>query len=379
MHGFILNMHFLWDLWGYKMKVSNKIIAAVLLLSMSAGITTGCKDSEITPEQNEWVSQIEQWYPDDEFTYNGHAVRLMGRDEGVIMLGSKLFPDESFEVYESNGAIWSTYPAMYHKKAAEEYFAGIVKDAFECDSVETEYHISSIPCEYVSDEEFIANYMQNVFTIELRYDAGKTVTQEEMVSQILYFSDGLGSDADLYFYVCYGSEPRDDAGPEPNYRIVLADGNINSFHVRKNGEQVSEELFSNMPLKDALTEYKKKLPLFTLDEEPDMDKLKEQYPEFFEHDGPPAKGIEVYVWQTAEDSYWFGLMYGTNRSKTEEEIWALGETPLTLNEAKALLNECGVDKDGIFIIPVIQPFSSYAYEIDDGYRERVRKMFGLEE
>ena len=189
MHGFILNMHFLWDLWGYKMKVSNKIIVAVLLLSMSAGITTGCKDSEITPEQNEWVSQIEQWYPDDEFTYN----------------------------------------------------------------------------------------------------------------------------------------------------------------------------------------------LFTLDEEPDMDKLKEQYPEFFEHDGPPAKGIEVYVWQTAEDSYWFGLMYGTNRSKTEEEIWALGETPLTLNEAKALLNECGVDKEGIFIIPVIQPFSSYAYEIDDGYRERVRKMFGLEE
>ncbi len=61
MLGFILNMHFLWDQWGYKMKVSKNIMAAVLLLSMSAGITTGCKDSEITPEQNEWVSQIEQY------------------------------------------------------------------------------------------------------------------------------------------------------------------------------------------------------------------------------------------------------------------------------------------------------------------------------
>lgn len=46
------------------MKVSKKIMAAVLLLSMSAGIITGCKDSEITPEQNEWVSQIEQYSRD---------------------------------------------------------------------------------------------------------------------------------------------------------------------------------------------------------------------------------------------------------------------------------------------------------------------------
>lgn len=61
MLGFILNMHILWDQWGYKMKGSKKIMAAVLLLSMSTGIATGCKDSEITPEQNEWVSQIEQY------------------------------------------------------------------------------------------------------------------------------------------------------------------------------------------------------------------------------------------------------------------------------------------------------------------------------
>ncbi len=117
--------------------------------------------------------------------------------------------------------------------------------------------------------------------------------------------------------------------------------------------------------------------LFTLDEEPDMDKLKELYPEFFDSETPVSKGVEVYVWQMSAGSYSFGLMYGTNRNKTDEEIWGLCDRPLTLNEAKALLNECGVSKDEIFIIPVIQPFSSYAYEIDDGYVDRVKKMFEI--
>ena len=74
-------------------------------------------------------------------------------------------------------------------------------------------------------------------------------------------------------------------------------------------------------------------------------------------------------------SYSFGLMYGTNRNKTDEEIWDLQNKSLTPEETKAILNECGVTKDEFFIIPVIQPFSSYAYTIDDGYQDRVSKLF----
>ena len=107
----------------------------------------------------------------------------------------------------------------------------------------------------------------------------------------------------------------------------------------------------------------------------DLEKLKGLYPEFFDQNKEPAKGIEVYVWQMSADSYSFGLMYGTNRNKTEEEIWALQNKSLTLEETKAILNECGVSQDEYFIIPVIQPFSSYAYTIDDGYQDRVKKMF----
>ena len=75
------------------------------------------------------------------------------------------------------------------------------------------------------------------------------------------------------------------------------------------------------------------------------------------------------------DDYSFGLMFGNDGDITDEEIWELAGRPLTLNEAKALLNEFGVSKDEITVIPVIQPISSYAYEIDDEYRERVNKLF----
>lgn len=83
----------------------------------------------------------------------------------------------------------------------------------------------------------------------------------------------------------------------------------------------------------------------------------------------------MFVWQMSEDTYCFGMIYGTNRDISDEEIWKLAEKPLTLNEAKALLNECGVTKDEIFVIPVIQPVSSYEYEINDDYQERVNKFF----
>ena len=107
----------------------------------------------------------------------------------------------------------------------------------------------------------------------------------------------------------------------------------------------------------------------------DMDKVKEKYPEFFEIEGEPFKGIEVYVWQMAENSYYCGLMFGTNRNKSDDEIFALQEKALTVDETKALLNDMDVSKDSIFIYAVAQPYSSYLYEIDDDYCNKVSELF----
>lgn len=104
-----------------------------------------------------------------------------------------------------------------------------------------------------------------------------------------------------------------------------------------------------------------------------IEMLKKKYPEYFELNA--FKGVEIYVWQMAEGSYECGMMGGTNRVKTEEEIWDLMKNPITVQDAKLILNECGIDKEYWFVIPVIQPYSSYRYEIDDAYREKVKKLF----
>lgn len=101
--------------------------------------------------------------------------------------------------------------------------------------------------------------------------------------------------------------------------------------------------------------------------------LREKYPEYFELSN--FKGIEVYVWQMSQDSYLCGLMSGTNRNKTDEEIAALSEKALEIDEAKAILDYLGVTGTDIIVIPVIQPYSSYLYEIDEAYTEKVTKMF----
>ena len=115
--------------------------------------------------------------------------------------------------------------------------------------------------------------------------------------------------------------------------------------------------------------------IFQIDTSVDMNEVKEKYPEFFEIEGEPFKGIELYVWQMAENSYYCGLMFGTNRNKFDDEIFALQEKALTVDGTKALLNEMGVNKDSIVIYPIAQPYSSYLYEIDDEYCNNVSKLF----
>lgn len=104
-----------------------------------------------------------------------------------------------------------------------------------------------------------------------------------------------------------------------------------------------------------------------------IEELRKQYPEYFELG--TFKGVEVYVWQMAENSYRCGMMTGTNRIKTFEEIYELQEKSLSVEETKAILSEIGVEKSNIIVIPIAQPYSSYIYEIDDEYKENVAKLF----
>ncbi|MBP5256281.1 MAG: hypothetical protein J6Z80_04410, partial [Clostridia bacterium] len=83
--------------------------------------------------------------------------------------------------------------------------------------------------------------------------------------------------------------------------------------------------------------------------------LKEKYPEYFGLS--TFKGLEVYVWQMNPESWYFGLMSGTNRYKTSEELMNLKGA--TAGEMSVILSSYGIDERNIEIIPWQNPVSSY--------------------
>ncbi|SCW62123.1 hypothetical protein SAMN02910456_02213 [Ruminococcaceae bacterium YRB3002] len=104
-----------------------------------------------------------------------------------------------------------------------------------------------------------------------------------------------------------------------------------------------------------------------------IEELRLLYPEYFEMSA--FKGIEIYVWEMAEGAYYCGMMSGTNRNKEDEEIWALADRALTIDEAKLILSELGIDRSMCVVFPVVQPISSYQYGIDDAYVAKVNALF----
>ncbi|MBE6723586.1 MAG: hypothetical protein E7576_00095 [Ruminococcaceae bacterium] len=90
-------------------------------------------------------------------------------------------------------------------------------------------------------------------------------------------------------------------------------------------------------------------------EEIDMDALRAKYPDYFDLD--TFKGLEVYVWQLAPDSWSCGVMPGTNRNKTLEELMNLKGASIA--EMRAILSTYEIDEEDIFIIPWQNPISSY--------------------
>lgn len=104
-----------------------------------------------------------------------------------------------------------------------------------------------------------------------------------------------------------------------------------------------------------------------------LDLLEEKYPEYFELS--ESKGVEIYVWQMAEDSYRCGMISETGAEKRDEQILELQFKSLSINEAMAIIEEVGISKDRITVYPITQPFSSYSYEIDEEYTEKVKQLF----
>lgn len=99
--------------------------------------------------------------------------------------------------------------------------------------------------------------------------------------------------------------------------------------------------------------------------------LKVKYPQFFNvsTDG----GLTVYIWQMSKDNYSCYLA-NTSMEAISDNSFAY-DVGATISEMRAILSTYDVEQKDITVQPVINPFSSYVYNIDTAYRTKVKELF----
>ena len=116
--------------------------------------------------------------------------------------------------------------------------------------------------------------------------------------------------------------------------------------------------------------------------------IKEENPEFFDIDS--TKGLDVIVWQMAEDDYHFAVFDHTEtvRDTLSDDYLKYGlsgDTGVDAEQMKSILSTYDVKEDDIYVIPWQNPISSYLcdYWIAEDYKTKqdyiisVRRMLGI--
>ncbi len=107
----------------------------------------------------------------------------------------------------------------------------------------------------------------------------------------------------------------------------------------------------------------------------DVEKLKTKFPGYF--DLPCENGLEVYIWQMSGKTYSCGLLPKKEVSYTKEELWDLHKSSATLEQMRVIVASYlpDVTRSDVKIIPIQMPHSSYAYQIDKNYQNKIEKLF----
>ena len=107
-----------------------------------------------------------------------------------------------------------------------------------------------------------------------------------------------------------------------------------------------------------------------------LEQLRQTHSHFFNI--PTDGGLTVYVWEMAKDVYECHLANTQiDAQKGESYVYSVGYA--TVEEMKAILTTYNVEKRDITIQPVINPWSSYIYEIDEAYVAKTEALFLGEE
>ncbi len=97
--------------------------------------------------------------------------------------------------------------------------------------------------------------------------------------------------------------------------------------------------------------------------------------------GTDEKGLYVFIWQLAGNSYSCCVKEKTEQGYTTGELW--GMKSIGLDVARAVVESSGYSREAVTIVPFSMPYSSYlnieASEDPVGYRQRLENLFWGEE
>ena len=105
----------------------------------------------------------------------------------------------------------------------------------------------------------------------------------------------------------------------------------------------------------------------------DISILRNKYPHFF--DVSTDGGLTVYVWQMAEENYRCYLANTSMEAISDNSFMYSTDESASVDEMKAILTERMVNQKDITVQGVINPLSSYYYELDEAYQKKVKALF----
>ena len=200
---------------------------------------------------------------------------------------------------------------------------------------------------------------------------GKWTAGEIDVTQ---FGDGWQFLMDETVPTCRSLDQPYAGAEKEGFQYYLIDGFIVSENLRVDAVETQDLDFQVSDHNPVLLRVTLDDPEGAVQAAPTEAALRERFPEYF--DLSTFKGLEVYVWQTAEGEYACGVMEGTNRSKTDEELAALAANPATIEEMKQILASYDTPYKNIFILPCRKADSNSVYTADEAYRKKINALFG---
>ncbi len=108
-----------------------------------------------------------------------------------------------------------------------------------------------------------------------------------------------------------------------------------------------------------------------------LKQLEQTHPHFF--NVPTEGGLTVYVWEMAKDIYECHLANTSQEKASGGQGYVYSIGAVKVEEMKAILTTYDIDRKDITIQPVISPWSSYVYEIDEAYTAKIKSLFWGEE